>query len=258
MARARKGPWLADRAPAVRPASYGPVATREAKRAEAKRRPKSAYQSNAVLCNCKSTGTHDKRTQGFGGARQKESKSKNLCRCEIFCPARPPLGVCGHVSGFRARSASRGRVASLFLYAASGRPSAGDALAASRVAPRDTPRAAPCSDSRGGKAHSTYAAPGRSMAAFAPMRYHLTRALTRARVIARLASQVYDATVLCSPRRLAGRASLRPRAGSGPVDERPRLTRCAYAGSFTSRPDRAFDESLRAAPAPGQNITRSL
>ena len=44
---------------------------------------------------------------------RKEGMSRNLSRCRIFCPARPPLGVCGHAYGFRARSAPRGRVASL-------------------------------------------------------------------------------------------------------------------------------------------------
>ena len=91
------------------------------------------------------------------------------------------------------------------------------------------------------EALSPYAAPGRCMAAYAPTPYCLAGALTRGAAacsrlrvssLAGLRAPSGDASTDCSWRWSAGRASRRPRASSGPADERqcPLLTRRACAG----------------------------
>jgi len=186
----------------------------------------------------------------------------------IFVPPARPW-VCVGVSG-PPGLARRGRHGSLLARglgpALGGRRSRVPSLGFSR------PRFAllPARPRAVGLAPSSFAAPGRSLAAraLASLRCHLARDLARGRAYARLSLQVH-ALPHASRRSYARRAGWRvgsrhdygsARAGWGPGATRPcpRFAHCVRAVSFVTSPHRALDATLRAAPAPGQNITRSL
>ena len=170
-----------------------------------------------------------------------------------FCPARPPLGGCGHVSGFRARPASRGRVGSLAVRGLGpvlgGRRSRDSSLLPLGRLLAPSLRASSRSASRGRVGPLAVRGPGPDLgglrsrvSSLLPLSRARSRSRLRASSLAGLRASSRGTTVPRSPRRVAGRASSRLRAGSGPAEIRlrPRLSRYACATSSATRSYRGF------------------